>query len=79
MNRCNGPVRFLIPELGVSALDAPGAAFHDPAADAALAAALERVVTVTRRRRLTRLPHGINDPEFARALVENFHEALAEA
>jgi uncharacterized protein (UPF0261 family) len=79
LNRCNGPVRFLIPELGVSALDAPGAAFHDPAADAALFAALERAVTVTRRRRLTRLPHGINDPEFARALVENFHEALAEA
>ena len=79
LNRCNGPVRFLIPELGVSALDAPGAAFHDPAADAALFAALERTVTVTPRRRLTRLPHGINDPEFARALVENFHEALAEA
>jgi len=79
LNRCNGPVRFLIPEQGVSALDAPGAAFHDPAADAALFAALERTVTVTPRRRLTRLPHGINDPEFARALVENFHEALAEA
>jgi len=79
LNRCNGPVRFLIPELGVSALDAPGAAFHDPAADAALFAALERTVTVTPRRRLTRLPHGINDPEFARALVENFHETQAEA
>jgi uncharacterized protein (UPF0261 family) len=79
LNRCDGPVRFLIPELGVSALDAPGAAFHDPAADAALFAALERTVTPTPRRRLVRLPHGINDPEFARALVENFHEALAEA
>ena len=31
LNRCNGPVRFLIPEQGVSALDAPGQAFHDPA------------------------------------------------
>jgi len=79
LNRCNGPVRFLIPERGVSALDAPGAAFHDPEADAALFAALERTVTVTPRRRLTRLPHGINDPEFARALVENFHETQAEA
>ena len=29
-------MRFLIPEGGVSALDAPGKPFHDPAADAAL-------------------------------------------
>jgi uncharacterized protein (UPF0261 family) len=79
LNRCDGPVRFLIPELGVSALDAPGAAFHDPAADAALFAAIERTVTPTPRRRLVRLPHAINDPEFARALVRNFHEALSEA
>ena len=36
LNRMDGPVRFLLPELGVSALDAPGQAFHDPRADAAL-------------------------------------------
>jgi len=35
-NRCDGPVRFLIPEKGTSALDAPGQPFHDPIADAAL-------------------------------------------
>ena len=35
LNRCNGPVRFLIPEKGVSMLDAPGQPFHDPIADAA--------------------------------------------
>ena len=35
-----GPVRFLIPEGGVSLLDAPGGAFQDPAADAALFKAL---------------------------------------
>jgi uncharacterized protein (UPF0261 family) len=36
LNRCDGPVRFLIPEKGTSALDAPGQPFHDPIADAAL-------------------------------------------
>ena len=41
LNRCDGPVRFLIPEGGVSALDAPGQAFWDPEADAALFTALE--------------------------------------
>ena len=39
---CDGPVRLLIPEGGVSVLDAPGQPFHDPEADAALFAALER-------------------------------------
>ena len=40
LNRMEGPVRFLIPEGGVSLLDQPGGAFHDPAADAALFEAL---------------------------------------
>ena len=36
LNAMRGPVRFLIPEGGVSAIDKPGAAFHDPEADRAL-------------------------------------------
>ena len=32
----HGPVRLLIPEGGVSAIDMPSQPFHDPAADAAL-------------------------------------------
>ena len=36
LNRMEGPVRFLIPEGGVSGLDAPGKPFWDPAADRAL-------------------------------------------
>jgi uncharacterized protein (UPF0261 family) len=79
LNLCNGPVRFLIPEAGVSALDAPGAAFHDKAADAALFAALEETIAQTADRRLIRLPYAINDPEFARALVANFHDVMGNA
>jgi uncharacterized protein (UPF0261 family) len=67
-------VRFLLPEGGVSLIDAPGQPFHDPAADAALFEALQATVTQTLRRRLLRLPHHINDPEFAAALVASFHE-----
>jgi uncharacterized protein (UPF0261 family) len=74
LNACAGEVRFLIPEGGVSMIDAPGQPFHDPAADAALFEALEATVTQTPRRRLLRLPHHINDPEFAAALVASFHE-----
>ena len=74
LNACAGPVRFLLPEGGVSLLDLPGKPFHDPAADRALFAALEQTVRPTSNRRLTRLPYNINDPLFAEALVKSFHE-----
>lgn len=76
LNRCDGPVRFLIPEGGVSMIDAPGQPFHDPEADAALFQALEDTVQVTPQRRLERLPYHINDPEFAEALVARFREVM---
>jgi uncharacterized protein (UPF0261 family) len=72
LNRMEGPVRFLLPEGGVSTLDAPGQPFHDPAADAALFRALEQTVRQTTTRQLIRTPHHINDPQFATALVEAF-------
>ncbi|MCA1510419.1 Tm-1-like ATP-binding domain-containing protein [Bradyrhizobium sp. NBAIM01] len=78
LNSCTGPVRFLIPELGVSAIDAPDQPFHDPDADAALFSALERAVRRTDKRQLTRVPLHINDPQFAELLVANFQEVLRE-
>ncbi|SFK65048.1 Tm-1-like ATP-binding domain-containing protein [Amycolatopsis sacchari] len=74
LNACEGPVRFLIPEGGVSALDSPGQPFHDPEADAALFGTLEREVRQTGSRRLVRSSHHINDPEFAAELVAAFDE-----
>ncbi len=76
LNRCTGPVRFLLPEAGVSLIDAPGQPFHDPAADAALFAALAATVTATPDRRLVRVPHAINDAAFAAALVQNFRDVM---
>lgn len=74
LNQCDGPVRFLIPEGGVSALDAPGQAFWDPEADAALFAALEAKLVQTPQRRLVRVPCHINDPLFAKTAVDHFLE-----
>jgi len=74
INHCSGPVRFLIPEKGVSALDAPGQPFHDPEADVALFDAIEDAFHQTADRRLQRIPCHINDPEFSQALVRNFLE-----
>lgn len=72
LSTCTGPVRFLIPEHGVSALDIEGGAFFDPEADAALFAAIEEAFEVSDNRRIERLPLHINDPAFAKAAVDRF-------
>jgi uncharacterized protein (UPF0261 family)/ABC-type branched-subunit amino acid transport system ATPase component len=69
LNRMDGPVRFFLPEGGVSALDAPGQPFWDPEADQALFRALERTVRQTSNRQLIRIRRNINEPEFASAVV----------
>lgn len=74
LNRCDGPVRLVIPEGGVSLYDQPGKPFYDPEADAALFRAITENLLVTGNRRLIRLPYNINDPPFATALVEQFRE-----
>lgn len=78
LNQCEGPVRFLIPEGGVSLLDAPGADFWDPEADRALFSAIEETFIPAANRRLVHVPHNINDPEFSRALVDNFLEVIGD-
>ena len=49
LNQMSAPVRFFLPEGGVSALDAPGQPFHDPQADAALFTRLNRPCARPRR------------------------------
>jgi uncharacterized protein (UPF0261 family)/ABC-type branched-subunit amino acid transport system ATPase component len=78
LNLMDGPVRFFLPELGVSALDQPGQAFHDPRADAALFASLERTVRQTSSRQLIRVKRHINDPEFASTIVAAFRALHGE-
>jgi uncharacterized protein (UPF0261 family) len=72
LNRCEGEVRFLLPEGGLSALDAPGEPFWDPAADAALFDTLAAELRQTDHRKLIHLPYHINDPQFAHVGVEEF-------
>ncbi len=79
INLMNGPVRFLLPMGGVSALDSPGQPFHDPAADRALFYAIAGRFQETGNRRLVRLDCHINDPAFARAAVDAFEEINSNA
>jgi uncharacterized protein (UPF0261 family)/ABC-type branched-subunit amino acid transport system ATPase component len=79
LNQMDGPVRFFLPEGGVSALDAPGHPFRDADADAALFRALERTVRQTGNRQLIRVKSNINDPEFAAAVIGAFRPLLGRA
>ena len=72
LNFMEGPVRFLLPEGGVSMLDRPGAPFHDPEADAALFEAIEKTVRQTTRRSVERVKGNINDPSFFEAVIAAF-------
>ncbi len=76
-NAMRGPVRLLIPEAGVSAIDKAGQPFHDPEADRALFAALEQNFRAGPHRKLLRLPLHINDEAFADALVAAWREVSA--
>jgi len=77
LNAMTGPVRFLIPEGGVSAIDRPGQPFHDPEADRALFAALEERFRPAAERKLLRLPHHINDDAFIEALVAAWRDVAS--
>ena len=72
LNQCEGEVRFLLPMGGVSALDAPGQQFWDPAADTALFDTLVAELKQTERRKILRLPYHINDPQFAQIAAREF-------
>jgi uncharacterized protein (UPF0261 family) len=76
LNLGTGPCEVLLPEGGISALDAPGRPFHDPEADEALFRALEREIRVTSLRRVRRVPFHINDAGFARAALDSLEAAL---
>jgi uncharacterized protein (UPF0261 family) len=74
LNAMRGPVRFLIPEGGVSAIDKPGQPFHDPEADRVLFDTLAQRFRSGPDRRLQRLPLHLNDEAFAEALVAAWRE-----
>ncbi|MFF7714484.1 Tm-1-like ATP-binding domain-containing protein [Streptomyces sp. NPDC007988] len=74
----SGPVEVCVPLRGLSTLGAPDGPYHDPAADAALFAALREglrgspVETVD-------LPTHINDPSFGRTAAERLHGLITRA
>lgn len=74
LNRCSTEVRFLIPSGGFSALDAPGQPFWSPESDSAFISALENHLIQTPKRKILKVNHHINSPEFSEAIVATFKE-----
>ena len=72
LKRLSSPATILLPEHGVSMLDAEGESFFDPEADAALFETLESELAECDDVQIIRVPQHINDPEFSAALVEEF-------
>jgi uncharacterized protein (UPF0261 family) len=76
LNLMDGPVRFFLPQGGLSALDGPGQPFADPQADEELFRSLEATVRQTTSRRLIRLNHHINDTNFSAEVVAEFRRII---
>lgn len=74
LNRMEGPVRFLLPLRGVSALDAPGGPFCDPTASTALFTSVRSTFRPGYNRALIDIDAHINDPAFAEAAVAAYRE-----
>jgi|TARA_B110000240_G_scaffold144502_1_gene159864 uncharacterized protein (UPF0261 family) len=74
LNKMEGPVRFILPELGVSALDAVGMPFHDPLANEALFSTIKSEFIETENHKLIGSLYHINDSEFVELVVKNLYE-----
>ncbi|KAF7828894.1 hypothetical protein G2W53_020058 [Senna tora] len=74
LKKSSSKICVCLPEKGISALDAPGKPFYDPEATSALHHELKRLIQTNDNRQVKVYPYHINDPEFAKALVDTFLE-----
>ena len=78
LNACRSPIRLLIPEAGLSALDAPDGRFWNPEANTALFDTLLSCVNQTAKRQIIRTPHHINDAAFSAVAVQTFQALIQD-
>jgi uncharacterized protein (UPF0261 family) len=75
VNAYRGPVTVLLPLKSISIISAPGGAFHDPAADAALFSAIKEHLAP--QVKLLELDCEINSPTFSAACAEELLKNMA--
>ena len=73
LNTFTGPVRFLLPEGGLSMIDAPDQPFDGPDQREALYSTIEATVDTGDQRQVIRVPHHINDAEFVETVLTHFN------
>jgi uncharacterized protein (UPF0261 family) len=73
LNQMKGPVRFLLPLKGISAIDAEGQVFHDPIASSALFDTIKQGWLKAENRELIEIDAHINEPAFATKAVAAFN------
>lgn len=74
LNKMAGSFAFLLPEGGLSHLDCAGGAFEDKEANEALFSSIEALTEQSSNRRVLRIPHHINSPEFTQAILVAFRQ-----
>ena len=76
LNKAKGPVRFIVPLRGWSSIDMEGMILYDPQEDRIFVEELRRHLKPEVK--IVEVNCNLEDPEFARALVENFEEIFKE-
>jgi uncharacterized protein (UPF0261 family) len=77
LNAATGPTSLFLPLRGVSAIDVPGAPFHDEAADRALFGAIQDQLD-TDRVELVEMDTDVNDDRFADAMADRLHQLITK-
>jgi uncharacterized protein (UPF0261 family) len=77
LNRARGPVKFLVPLRGWSSVDKPGGVLYNPEEDRVFFEELKAHLTTEIP--IEEVDCNLEDPEFARALVESFDKMFKEA
>ncbi|KAB2004452.1 hypothetical protein ES319_D11G199400v1 [Gossypium barbadense] len=78
LNKSSSKIVVCLPQKGVSALDASEKPFYDPEATGTLLNELQRLIQINEDRQVKTYPYHINDPEFAKALVDSFMEICSK-
>ncbi len=77
-NRAKAPISFLVPLRGWSSIDKPGGVLYDPEKDRIFVEELKGQLSPEIPLQIEEIDCNLEDPEFARALVERFERLFRE-
>ena len=78
LNRAKTPITFLVPLRGWASIDKPGSVLYDPEKDQIFMEELKSLLKPGIPLKIEEVDCNLEDPEFARALVEHFDELFRQ-